>query len=70
MFLRRAGECLYETIDTTARILRRGGTKEEAAQAFKDRYYHGYVCEVYPVDAMNLNTGIMIDLIEREYLSE
>lgn len=70
MFLRRAGESLNETVNTTVRILRNGGTKEEAAQAFKDRYYHGYIPTVYPPDAMKLNTGIMIDLIEREYLSK
>lgn len=70
MFLRRAEECLQETVDNTAAILRRGGSKEEAARAFKDRFYHGYIPTVYPPDAMNLNTGIMIDLIQREYMQQ
>jgi len=65
-----AEECLQETVDNTVAILRRGGSKEEAARAFKDRFYHGYIPTVYPPDAMNLNTGIMIDLIEREYMEE
>lgn len=69
-FLRRARESLGETVDMICSALRAGESKAAIAQRYKDRYYHGYVCEVYPVDAMNLNTGIMIDLIEREYLSE
>ena len=69
-FLRRAEESLRETVDMICSSLRAGESKAAIAERYKDRYYHGYVCEVYPIDAMNLNTGIMIDLIEREYMTE
>ncbi|MBE6586786.1 MAG: MBL fold metallo-hydrolase [Ruminococcaceae bacterium] len=60
------------TVDTCrelASILKSGGTKEDALQFFKDKFYHGKVVEAYPIDAMELNTGIMIDLIKKELLS-
>ncbi len=69
-FMHRAEESLQETVDMICSALRAGESKAAIAERYKDRYYHGYVCEVYPIDAMNLNTGIMIDLIEREYMTE
>ena len=51
-------------------ILKNGESHQEIADKYKQRYYHGYVREVYPIDAMNLNTGIMIDRIEKEYIQE
>jgi len=55
-----------ETANKFAEILRAGGTKEDTIAWFKDRFYHGYIPEIYPQDAMELNTGIMADLIRRE----
>jgi hypothetical protein len=45
------------------KILNSGKSKEEALKYFKDKYYHGYIKEIYPIDAMELNTKIMIDII-------
>ena len=50
--------------------LKNGETKQAAVQKFKARYYHGYIPTVYPIDAMNLNTSIMVDLIEREFIMD
>ncbi len=47
-------------------MLRQGKDKKEIMNFFKDKFYHGYIKTIYPIDAMELNTGIMIDLIERE----
>ena len=47
-------------------ILKKGGTKKDAFDFFKDKYYHGYIKEVYPEDAMALNTEIMVNLISNE----
>lgn len=41
-------------------------SKTEIADKFIEKVYHGYVKEIYPIDALKLNTSIMIDLIERE----
>lgn len=57
-----------ETAEEIAAILKSGGNKDDAMKYFKDKYYHGKVREMYPIDAMELNTGIMINLIEKELL--
>lgn len=53
-----------------AEILKSGGTKEAAAAAFKDEYFNENVKKIYPIDAMNLNTDIMVNLIERELVKD
>jgi len=65
-YLSTARRSAVETAEAIALILRHGGTKAEAAQYFKDTFYHGAVKTLYPIDAMELNTRIMVDLIERE----
>lgn len=68
-FLERSESTARETCDGIADIIKKGGSKNDALQFFKDKYYHGYIKEIYPVDAMELNTNIMIDLIIKERLS-
>ncbi len=51
-------------------ILKRGGSDRDAVEYFRNKFYHGYVKEIYPVDAMELNTGIMVRLIENELLTK
>jgi len=58
------------TAESIAEILRSGGTKDDAIRWFRDTFYHGYVVDIYPEDAMLLNTGIMIDLIGREFFPQ
>lgn len=48
-------------------MLKAGKSKEEIAEDYKAKYYKGYIKTIYPIDAMELNTGIMINLIEREF---
>ena len=48
-------------------MLKEGKSKEEISDYYKQEYYHGYIKKIYPIDAMELNTGIMINLIEREF---
>lgn len=57
------------TAESIAEILRRGGTKDDAIAWFRETFYHGSVVDMYPEDAMLLNTGIMIDLVERELVA-
>ncbi|MBQ8311405.1 MAG: MBL fold metallo-hydrolase [Clostridia bacterium] len=61
--------CRKNAEETAARILqilKNGGTREDAVQYFRNTFYHGGIPRIYPEDAMLLNTGIMVGLIERE----
>ena len=55
-----------ETAEWIVSCLRAGQSDREIIEAYKERVYYGYVRTIYPVDAMELNTGIMIDLCRRE----
>ena len=55
-----------ETAQRILQILQSGGTREDAVQYFRDTFYRGGIPAIYPEDAMLLNTGIMIGLIESE----
>jgi len=65
-YLKNVQPCAEQAAQTIAQILRQGGTEQDALQWFRETFYHGYVADIYPVDAMELNTGIMIELIRRE----
>ena len=65
-YLDLAKKSAVSTAEEIAAILKRGGSKQEAMEYFKNKFYHGYVKTIYPIDAMELNTGIMIDLVEKE----
>ncbi|MBQ7295542.1 MAG: MBL fold metallo-hydrolase [Clostridia bacterium] len=60
--VRYTAETAQEIVD----ILKSGGSKKDALSFFKDKFYHGKVRDMYPIDAMELNTSIMINLIEKE----
>ncbi|MBR7152526.1 MAG: MBL fold metallo-hydrolase [Candidatus Methanomethylophilaceae archaeon] len=65
-YLDRSESVLREIAGNVVRILTSGGTREDAIAYFTDGFYDDAVREVYPVDAFELNTGIMIDLMSRE----
>lgn len=67
-YLQQAYRSTVNTAQEIADLLRAGGTKADALEKFKAEFYHGSVREMYPVDAMELNTGIMIGVIEKELL--
>ncbi len=58
-----------ETADEIVRILQNGGSHDDAERYFREKFYRGNVPSIYPEDAMKLNTGIMVNLIERELLN-
>lgn len=66
-YLTRARISARETADEVIALLKMGKTKEEILEFFKNKFYNGYIKDVYPKDAMELNTNITIDLIKREY---
>lgn len=65
-YLNRAEERAISTAKEIAKQLQDGKTEEEILAWFKDEFYHGYIKTIYPIDAMELNTHIMIDLVRRE----
>lgn len=67
IYLGKAKPTLIETTEKMVEMLKSGASKEEVAQMFKDKFYHGYIEKVYPIDAMELNIGITINLIQREF---
>lgn len=46
--------------------LKAGASEEEIVQSFKNKFLHGYIREIYPEDAITLNTTIMVRLIKKE----
>ena len=57
-----------ETAEELVDILK-NGSKEEAFAHYEKKFYHGKIKEGYPRGAMELNAGIIIGLIEREFLT-
>lgn len=55
-----------DACDFFAERIRAGKTAEDIVADFKERYWHGYIRDIYPIDAMTLNTTIMTGLIRRE----
>ncbi len=65
-YLQNARRSATETCDEIAKLLRAGNTKEQVVEFFKDKFYKDNIRVIYPIDAMNLNTNITVDLIARE----
>ena len=63
---RSTEDTLLEIVD----LIRIGKSDEDVVEFFREKFYHGYVKEIYPSDAMELNTKIMIGLVHREILGE
>lgn len=66
-YLKKAKESAVETAEEITVMLKNGTKKEEIVNFFKDKYYFGYIKEIYPINAMELNTSIMIDLLKKEF---
>ena len=67
VYLKKAEERSVSVAKNIADMIKSGKTNEEIAADFENEFYHGYIRSIYPVDAMKLNTGIMINLIKTEF---
>lgn len=65
-YLQKGKENAIETTLSIAKSLREKISKEAILEQFKEKYYNDSVKKIYPIDAMELNTTIMINLIEKE----
>lgn len=66
-YLQSARKSATETCDEIVCMLKAKRRKSEIVKAFKDKFYKDNIEAIYPIDAMNLNTGITVDLIAREF---
>ena len=69
-YLKKARESAQTTACEIVQMLKCGKSKEQICEYFKNKFYKGYIKEIYPIAAMKLNTGIMIDLLESELLEK
>lgn len=46
--------------------LKKGISEEEIMAAYKQKYWTGYIRNIYPEDAINLNTSLIVRLIKNE----
>ena len=67
-YLQKSLENAIDVTEDILDMLEDGATDEEAFEYFSDRFYKGKLKEVYPLDAMTLNTNIMINLIKKELM--
>lgn len=66
LYLEKAEKSAKNTAEWILSSLKNNISKEEIEDSFIEKVYHGYIKEIYPIDALRLNTSIMINLIERE----
>ena len=67
-YLQNCRSAVETVAEAILSILRSGGSQEQAIAWFRANYYKGGIPPIYPEDAMELNTGIMISLFQRELL--
>ncbi len=67
-YLQNARKNAVETANSIVEIIKNGGTDEDAINYFMNRFYKGYAKEIYPIDAITLNTTIMVNLIKKELI--
>lgn len=68
-YLQKALINATQTAEEIVSILKSGRSKEDAINHFVKKYYKGKVKDIYPYDAMMLNTSITINLIEKELVN-
>lgn len=67
-YLDNSEKAVRETADTIQALFREGKTKEEIVAYFTKTVYKPNVAPTYPIDAFQLNTGIMAELIRKELM--
>ena len=67
-FLSHMREASYGLAQWIKGLVEQGRSDNEIFEMFKDRFWHGEIRRMYPVDALILNTSIMTTLIKKELL--
>lgn len=66
LYLEKAEENARKVAEKISSMIKAGCSDKEVFSYFKERFYKGYIESIYPIDAMELNTKIMIELIKNE----
>lgn len=66
-YLERGRKNAEETAQDIINSIKAGKSQLQIFEDFKNKYYVDSVKEIYPYDAMELNTNIMINLIRKEF---
>lgn len=69
VYLSKAKKAAMDYAEDIVKMFKNGMSDDEVFEHLKGRFYHGYVKSIYPIDAMTLNTTIMIRLVKKELLS-
>ena len=67
-FLSNMKSAAQNIADNFLDSIKNGLSDEEIINQFKEKFWHDYIREIYPEDALTLNTSIMIRLIKNERL--
>lgn len=67
-FLKNMKSATQSAAEDMLDSIKSGFSDEEIIEQFKQKYWHGYIKEIYPEGAATLNTSIMIRLIRNELL--
>lgn len=67
-FLRNMRKAAEDSARFYMEHLRSGDSPETIIEIFKREHWNGYLREIYPKDALELNTSIMIECIKRELM--
>ncbi len=67
-FLKNMKQASIAAAEFIAAMIKSGKSDDDIITEFKRRYIKGYIADIYPEDAAELNTSIMIGLIKRELL--
>lgn len=65
-YLKNAKASAVHTFEAIKEKLLKGESEDNIIEAFKLKFYKERIKEIYPEDAMLLNTGIMISLVAKE----
>lgn len=66
-FLKNMRSSAEGAAEFLAERIRRGMSVDEIVEDFKQTYRKQYMSAVYPEDAVNLNTSIMVEVVRKEY---
>lgn len=66
-FLENMRSAAQSAAEELLHSIKNGLNDEEIIAQFKGKYWSGYIKEIYPEDAITLNTSIMLQLIKKEF---
>lgn len=66
-YLKKAKESAVNTSNEIAQMLKNGNDDSVCIDYFINKFYNKFINTIYPIDAITLNTSIMVNLIRKEF---